>query len=89
MGRKYSFYAQTPFQPHFNHAVGKYVSSQAQFNNELKVLGDKQTTQTGIPHSYVPVEIGDRDAFGATDEGMENFHRSRHDNPFQDDFENA
>lgn len=89
MGRKYSVAVQSSFQPHFNHAVGKYVSSQSEFNNELKYLGDRQTEQTGIPHSYVPIEIGDRDAFGATDEGMESFHRTRHDSPFQDDFENA
>ena len=47
------------FQPHFNHSVGKYVSSARDFTDQLKRAGDEQSERTGITHSYVPVMPGD------------------------------
>ena len=79
--RKYSFYVEKSFVPHFNPSVGKYVSSQRQFNDELKVLSDEQTLRTGIPHNYVPTEMGDRAGFGISDEDREEYTRARYDHP--------
>lgn len=81
MGRDYSFFVKTPFQPHYNTAVGQYVRTQAEFESHLSRLSDAQTERTGILHNYQPVEIGDRDAYGATEEGMDDYYRTHHDNP--------
>lgn len=87
MGRKFSFFVQKPFVPHFNASVGSYVSSEQQFNNELHRLSDAQTERTGIEHNYVRVDQADSAALGATEESMDNFYRRRYDNPVATDFE--
>lgn len=87
MGRRYSFYSPTAFQPHFNHAVGQYVRTKAEFSDALKVLSDKQTARTGIPHNYVPVDQSESIAFGADDQGMDDYHRNRYNQPILDDIE--
>lgn len=43
----------TPFQPHFNHAVGAYVSSSRQFNDLLSAASEKAGS------SYTRVDPGD------------------------------
>lgn len=87
MGRKFSFYVKQPFAPHYNTAIGKYVSTRSEFNAELSRLSDKQSERTGIEHNYVPVDLADTAAFGATDEGAEKFQRSRYGQPFTESFD--
>lgn len=79
--RRYSFYVEKSFVPHYNPSVGSFVSSQSEFNNKLRILGDEQTERTGILHNYVPVEVGDSQAFGLGGEDVEEFTRARFDNP--------
>jgi hypothetical protein len=51
--------APQPFQPHYNYAVGAYVTSWADFNDKLKRLGEHEYNRTGISTSYVPVHPAD------------------------------
>lgn len=61
MGRDYSSLtlSPSPFQPHFNHAVGEYVQSSRGFDEALKRKNDEQCQRTGTDHSYTRVEPGD------------------------------
>lgn len=47
------------FKPHFNHAVGQYVSNTRQFSDALKVTSDMNSEATGMDHHYVRVDPGD------------------------------
>lgn len=51
--------ASSPFQPHFNHSVGEFVSSRRDFENQLKRKSEQQSERTGIDHNYQPVLPGD------------------------------
>lgn len=43
------------FRPHFNHAVGSYVSSSREFDEQLKIAGEKVgTTYTRVDPGDVP-----------------------------------
>jgi predicted RNA-binding Zn-ribbon protein involved in translation (DUF1610 family) len=66
--RRFSFNRQTMFQDHYNTSVGKYVTSDQQFRDELKRGSEAATLRTGLEHHYEPVEFADRAAFGITDE---------------------
>lgn len=83
MARVFSFRAPVAFQPHFNVSVGRFVSSERDFNESLKELSDKQSERTGIAHNYVPADISDSTAFGATDEGMDDFYREHYNSPVE------
>lgn len=78
--RVYSFAIKTSFVPHYNPSVGKFVSSQSEFDSELRRLSDQQTERTGITHNYVSRELGDSAAFHNTEDGMDDFNRYHHDN---------
>lgn len=78
--RVYSFAIKSSFVPHYNTSVGKFVSSQSEFNSELRRLSDQQTERTGITHNYVSRELGDSAAFHTTEDGMDDFSRYHHDN---------
>lgn len=45
--------------PHFNHAVGEFVSNARQFDDALKRKAEQNTIRTGAEHSYVRVDPGD------------------------------
>jgi len=47
------------FQPHYNYAVGQYVTSWADFNDKLRRLGDIQSERTGISSTYETVHPAD------------------------------
>ena len=42
----------TAFQPHFNHAVGAYVTTEQQFKDTLSRRAEENTIQTGTYHNY-------------------------------------
>lgn len=79
--RVFSFNPLTSFQPHYNISVGKWVNSEREFKDALKVASANATLRTGIEHNFVPVDARDREAVGATDEGMDNHYRTHHNNP--------
>lgn len=57
------------FQPHFNHSVGRYVNTMAEFNAALARGADEASARTGVEHRY---RAADRDAapdLGVTDNG--------------------
>lgn len=64
---------RTPFRAHFNHSVGQWISSDAEFRRALKVASDEKSERTGIETSYVPVESAEQ--AGVTEDGMEATHR--------------
>lgn len=68
--RVFGFAFKQPMAEHFNATVGKPVSSERQFADELKRAGERATIETGIEHNYKPVEWGDREALGVTGEGI-------------------
>ena len=52
--------AATPaMQPHFNHAVGDYVTSDRDFREALKRAGERNSLATGMNHEYEPRYPGD------------------------------
>jgi hypothetical protein len=42
------------FVPHFNHAVGRYVTSDRDFRDALKVCAEVNSVATGMDHCYEP-----------------------------------
>lgn len=77
--RRFSFSFQPPMAEHFNRAVSKPIHSMRQFRDELKRRSEERTLATGIEHNYVPVDMGDTEALGVTNEGIDesNAYRSR------------
>jgi hypothetical protein len=71
---------RTTFETHFNHTVGHVVGSHRQFADDLKMASDAESARTGQEHSYVPVDMRDRDACGVTDTGTDEKldHMARH-----------
>lgn len=72
--RKYGFSFKRPMQEHYNPTVGKVISSDRQFTRELKIASEQATERTGIKHSFVPVDISDKEALGVTDTGLQATH---------------
>lgn len=75
--RIYGFNFKPAMQEHFNQTVGKPVSSMRKFTDELKRASDQASIETGMEHRYAPLEYGDHQAFGATNEGIEESNRKR------------
>lgn len=69
--RDYSFSFKMPMEDHFNHAVGKYVSSERKLKDEFKAASDAASEQTGTEHRFVPVDPRDRTGLKVTDEGLD------------------
>lgn len=74
LGRKFSFSTKRSFEPHYNTAVGKFVSNKTQLNDQLRKLEDKAYQQTGYAPNYQVVDPSEA-ALGVTDEGMDATHR--------------
>jgi hypothetical protein len=68
--RRFGFRITAPFQDHYNTTVGAHVTNKRDFADKLKVAAAEQTKRTGIFHDYVPVDAGDREAFGITDDHL-------------------
>lgn len=78
-GRKYSISVAPVMQEHFNHSVGAAVSSRRQHADLLKAKSAEVYASTGIETNYVPIDMSDAKAVGATGEGIDasNRHRSQ------------
>lgn len=57
--RIYTPFATHIFKPAYNPSVGKYISSDREFRDELKRASEAQTLLTGQEHNYVPVDPQD------------------------------
>lgn len=81
--RVFGFSTPPMMHEHFNHSVGKPISSMRQYRDELARKSEEASEYTGIEHSYAPIEPGDAAAAGATNEGIDeaNAVRSRTGQP--------
>lgn len=77
--RTVSFSYHKPLQPHYNNSVGKYVSGQRDFRDELKRQSDTMSLKTGMTHNYQPIDLREKDALGVTDEGLYETNKHRRD----------
>ena len=74
-----SFGVQRSMPEHFNIALGKPISNDAQFRSELSRASDEQSERTGMDAHYVPVDIREQAALGVTDEGLDTTAKVRRD----------
>ena len=61
----------TAFQPHYNFTVGTYVSTDAQFRDELKRCADRNSESTGLYHDYQPRYPGDTQPIREADQSLD------------------
>lgn len=47
------------FKPHFNHAVGAFVSNSRQFDDLLKLRSEQNSLRTGTDHNYTRIDPGE------------------------------
>ena len=62
---------------HFNATVGMPISSNAQFDAELRRKSDEAEARTGIPHKFVRHDPRDAKSFGVTNQGMDSTNKVR------------
>lgn len=62
---------------HFNATVQRPISSQRQFEAELRRASDEATERTGVEHRFAPVDPTDRKALGVTSDGLAATNRHR------------
>lgn len=79
MRRVASFNFQRPMQPHFNHTVGKPISNDRQFKDELKRKSEANYLRTGFESNLQPVDLHDAKSLGVTDEGLDSTRKRLHD----------
>lgn len=48
-----------PFKPHWNYATGTYVNNRNEFEDHLKRKAANNSDQTGMEHSYAPLDPGE------------------------------
>ena len=66
-------------EEHFNVAVGRPIRTDAQFRSELSRKSDEISERTGTDHKFAPIDIGDKEACGVTDEGLDATAKRRQD----------
>lgn len=71
MKRSFSFAIKSSFQAHFNPSLGRYVSSRQELDDGFKTISETASNATGIHHNFVAHDINDHQAFGLTDEHVE------------------
>lgn len=82
MGRKFSVPHATPMMhAAYSTATGSVVSDRRQFASELRRISDERTAETGIVHSFVPVDLRDKERLGVTDKGLDTQRANMEANP--------
>jgi hypothetical protein len=71
---------ERPMHEHFNPTVMKPISSNRQFDDELKRLSEERTLETGIEHKFVRHDHSDAKALGVTSEGLDESNKYRRAN---------
>ena len=66
-----------PMMAHFNKSVGKEISSQRQFEQELRRQSDIATLNTGIEHRFEPIDLSDVKTLGVTEKGLDTTNEQR------------
>jgi len=72
--RQFRVALQRPMQEHFNHTVGKPISSMSKFREELKRASEDYSNRTGLDAKFEPKDWGE---LGATSEGLDTANRER------------
>lgn len=57
MNRRFTPPGFKTFREHYSAAVGKVVSSDREFREDLKRASEEASIKTGIPHNFVPVDL--------------------------------
>lgn len=77
MKQRFGFAYHADYREHFNTTTGSMITSKKQFRNELKVLSEKATLETGVYHDFVPADLSNPRDLGVTSEGLEESFRTR------------
>ena len=74
--RRFSFTVGEIFQPHFNDAVGREVTSAHDLKSALSEASDAASLRTGNTHNFKTVDVRDTppEALGVGEEGMRETH---------------
>jgi hypothetical protein len=75
--RLFSVSVQRPMHEHWNPTVNAPVSSNAQFDNLMKMKSDEATERTGIEHRFVRHDPADSKALGVTTQGLDESNKVR------------
>lgn len=81
--RVFGFAMKPIMHEHFNRSVQKPISSMKQYADELKRKSDEESARDGMERRYVPVDLGDTQSLGVTNEGIHesNIERARNGDP--------
>lgn len=71
MARDYSFSISPSFTEHYNKSLGMYVPNRKIMDDAFKVASEQATLNTGVEHHFVPKDPYDHEAFGITQEHIE------------------
>ena len=75
--RVFSLSVQRPMHAHWNPTTNSVISSNHQFDEEMKRLSAERTEQTGIEHRFVRHDPGDAAAIGVTSAGLDDSNKIR------------
>lgn len=75
--RVFSVAVQRPMHAHWNPTTNSVVSSNRQFDDELKRLSAERSEQTGIEHRFVRHDPADWRSLNVTSEGLDDSNRVR------------
>jgi hypothetical protein len=79
--RRFSSNVKSSFPEHYNAAVGKHVSSEQGFKDDLKRAAEVQSIEMGYTadYEYIPREDMHPSTFGVTEEGIYEQEKRHHD----------
>ena len=60
---------------HYNHTVDAYVTGERDFNNKLKMQSDAMSERMGFTVDYEVIDPGEPEAYGVTQDGIEETER--------------
>lgn len=77
--RVFGFALKPMMHSHFNRSVQKPISDMRQYRDELKRKSDEESARDGMERNYVPVDLGDTQSIGVSNEGIHesNIHRAK------------
>lgn len=80
--RDYSFNHTPSFQEHFNHSLGRYVNSNREFRDGLKIQSAEMSERMGQNVDFQPLspsEMAEASSHGVTEEGLYESRKAMHD----------
>lgn len=80
--RDYSFNHTPSFTEHFNHSLGRYVNSNREFKDGLKLQSAEMSERMGMNVDLQPLspsEMAEASSHGVTEEGLYESRKRMHD----------